>query len=89
LKTYISLYEVVECCGFFCLFGYTSHSRYHPLNKELIKAVPGQQQKNLDFWRRMKQNSSFLLKSPALRQSVTKWCCPACLVARLGWMVFV
>lgn len=49
LKIYMSLSKVVNCCGFFCQFGYTSHFRYHPLNEELIKAVPGQQQKNPDF----------------------------------------
>lgn len=77
LKTYISLYKVVKCCGFFCQFGYTSHSRYHPLNEELIKAVPAQQQKNPDFWRRVKENSSFLLKSPALRTDCYEviWSC--------------
>lgn len=62
---------------------------YHQLNEELVKAVPTWQQKNLDFWRRMKQMSVFLLESLALTQNVIKIYSPVCLVTRFGQAILV
>lgn len=39
----------------------TSHSTCHPLKEVLVKVVPVQQQKNLDFWRRMRMRQNLHL----------------------------
>lgn len=98
LKTYIRLCKVVKCSGFFVSLVIRVIPGIVHWMKNSVKLYLRNSGRIWGllvwwfffFWEEWSKTlSSFLLESPALRQTVTKSYCPVCFVTRLGQMVFV